>query len=182
MAKISNRRCAKDGCEEFLTKMQCVRIANLQRYIGIRLKNALHLGKKFLAAIYSAIVYCGVINLGNLRLKISVPSLWKFSGWTRLHVFFLGVRKVKSILRNLEYSYDFKFLISSITTFMFKAFSFKKFQETFEFFPMCRHHQGRRERGRGHFAPGPQGLRGLIIEDFSYFDCRKCSEMHFKPI
>ena len=26
--------------------------------------------------------------------------------------------------------------------------------------------QARREGGRGHFAPGPQGLRGLIIGEF----------------
>ena len=74
MAKIPNRRCAKDGCEEFLTKMQCVRIANLQRYIGIRLKNALHLGKKFLAAIFSAIVYCGVINPSKLKMIYTIVA------------------------------------------------------------------------------------------------------------
>ena len=34
----------------------------------------------------------------------------------------------------------------------------------------------------GQFAPGPKGLRDLIIEDFRDFDCRKCSEMLFKPI
>ena len=51
--------CAKDGCEEFFTEMHCVRITNLEDYIGIRLKNAVHLGKKFLAAIFSAIVYSG---------------------------------------------------------------------------------------------------------------------------
>ena len=31
--------------------------------IGIRLKNAMHLGKKFLAAIFSVIVYCSLIWL-----------------------------------------------------------------------------------------------------------------------
>ena len=28
----------------------------------------------------------------------------------------------------------------------------------------------------------PQGLRGLIIKDFEYFDFGICFEMHFKPI
>ena len=39
----------------------------------------------------------------------------------------------------------------------------------------------------GFLPPGPDGrsnlipgLRGLIVEDFLHFDCRKCSEMHFK--
>ena len=49
--------CAKDSGEEFFTEMYCVRITNLKDSIGIRLKNAVHLGKKFLAAIFSAIVY-----------------------------------------------------------------------------------------------------------------------------
>ena len=49
--------CAKDGGEEFFTEVHCVRITNLKDPIGIRLKNAVHLGKKFLAAIFSAIVY-----------------------------------------------------------------------------------------------------------------------------
>ena len=34
----------------------------------------------------------------------------------------------------------------------------------------------------GQFAQVPQGLRGLINEDFWHFDCMKCSEMHFKPV
>ena len=50
--------CAKDGGEEFFTEMHCVRITNLKDSIGIRLKNAMHLGKKILPAIFSAIVYC----------------------------------------------------------------------------------------------------------------------------
>ena len=54
---MSIEDCAKDGGEEFFTEMHCVRIINLKDSIGIRLKNAIHLGKKFLAAIFSAIVY-----------------------------------------------------------------------------------------------------------------------------
>ena len=40
---------AKDGGKELFTKMHCVLIMNPQRF--------LHLGKKFLAAIFSVIVY-----------------------------------------------------------------------------------------------------------------------------
>ena len=39
------------------------------------------------------------------------------------------------------------------------------------------------ERGQeGQFAPEHRGVRGLVIEDFWHFECRKYSEMHFKPI
>ena len=48
---------AKDGGEELFTKMHCVLIANPNDSIGIRLENAVHLGKEFLAAIFSVIVY-----------------------------------------------------------------------------------------------------------------------------
>ena len=30
--------------------------------------------------------------------------------------------------------------------------------------------------------PGPQRPKDLVFEDFHHFDCRKCPEMHFKPI
>ena len=55
--KVSIDDYAKDGGEELFTKMHCVRIRNRYESIGIRLQNAMHLGKKFLAAIFSVIVY-----------------------------------------------------------------------------------------------------------------------------
>ena len=48
---------AKDGGEELFTKMHRVLIPNLDDSIGIQLKNAMHLGDKFNAAIFSVIVY-----------------------------------------------------------------------------------------------------------------------------
>ena len=52
---------AKDGDEYFFTKMHCLRVTNLQR-----LKTALHLCEKFLAAIFSVIVYWVTVKKGNV--------------------------------------------------------------------------------------------------------------------
>ena len=49
--------CTRDGGEEFLTKMHCVFNRIPFESLRIRDSNAMHLGKKFLAAIFSAIVY-----------------------------------------------------------------------------------------------------------------------------
>ena len=43
--------------------MHCVRIKNLNDSIGIRLMNAMHLGKKFPAAIFSVIIYFNSIPI-----------------------------------------------------------------------------------------------------------------------
>ena len=49
--------CAKDGSDEFLPRCIAFELQIFTDSIGIRLKNAVHLGKKILAAIFSAIVY-----------------------------------------------------------------------------------------------------------------------------
>ena len=50
--------CAKDGGEEFFTKMHCVLNRIPIESFKIRNSSAVHLGEKFLSAILSAIVYC----------------------------------------------------------------------------------------------------------------------------
>ena len=45
----------KDSGEELVTKMHRILITNLIDSTGIRLKSAVHLGEKFLAAIFSVI-------------------------------------------------------------------------------------------------------------------------------
>ena len=68
--------CAEDGCEEFFTEMHRVRITNLNDSIGIRLKSAVHLGKKFLTSISSLIVYCMLIlkMRGNRTKTYQLPA------------------------------------------------------------------------------------------------------------
>ena len=52
--------CPKDDAEKFFTKIHC----NLNRIpiqsLRFRNQNAMHLGKKFLAAIFSAIIYYSI--------------------------------------------------------------------------------------------------------------------------
>ena len=48
---------AKDGGEELLPRCNVFLLQILNNSIGIRLKNAVHLGKKLLAAIFSVILY-----------------------------------------------------------------------------------------------------------------------------
>ena len=52
--KIEN--CAKDGGRDFLPTC-IVLYLRILNSVGIQLKNAMHVGKNFLAAIFSAIVY-----------------------------------------------------------------------------------------------------------------------------
>ena len=49
--------CAKDGGKEFLPRCIAFELQIFNNTIGIPLKNAVHLGKKVLAAIFSAILY-----------------------------------------------------------------------------------------------------------------------------
>ena len=48
---------AKDSGKEFFIQMHCVFVTILSDSVGIRSKNEVHLGKTFLASIFSAIVY-----------------------------------------------------------------------------------------------------------------------------
>ena len=48
---------AKDGGEELLPRCIASELCFFNDLIGIRLKNAVHLGKKFLAAVFGIIVY-----------------------------------------------------------------------------------------------------------------------------
>ena len=50
--------CTKDDGEEFLSRCIAFELRILSDSLGIRLKNAVHLGKKLSTAIFSAIVYC----------------------------------------------------------------------------------------------------------------------------
>ena len=54
---ITIEDCAKDGGKEFFPRYTAFELQIFNDSIGIRLKNALHLGKKFLAAIFSTILY-----------------------------------------------------------------------------------------------------------------------------
>ena len=47
----------KDGGKEFLSRCTVFYLQIPNNSVGIRLKNAMHLGRKFLAAIFSAIVF-----------------------------------------------------------------------------------------------------------------------------
>ena len=67
---------AKDGGKELFTKMHAFELRILNDSIGIRLKNAVHLGKKFLAAIFSVMVYCGCPN----RLEFDLTKTGCFIG------------------------------------------------------------------------------------------------------
>ena len=49
--------CAKDGGEEFFTEMHCVFNRIPIESLKICTSNAMHLGKKFLTAIFSAVLY-----------------------------------------------------------------------------------------------------------------------------
>ena len=48
---------AKDGGEELLPRCTAFYLQIFTNSIGTRLRNVVHLGKKFLAAIFNAIVY-----------------------------------------------------------------------------------------------------------------------------
>ena len=54
--------CAKDGGEGFLPRCIAFELPIFNDSTGIRLKNVVHRGKKFLAAIFRAIVYCTTMN------------------------------------------------------------------------------------------------------------------------
>ena len=56
---ITRDSYARDGGEELFTKMHCVLRSNSygNETLKIRKSNAAHLGKKFVAAIFSVIVY-----------------------------------------------------------------------------------------------------------------------------
>ena len=49
--------CTKDGGEEFLPRCTAFELRTFGDFIRIRLKNTMHLGKRFLATIFSTIVY-----------------------------------------------------------------------------------------------------------------------------
>ena len=49
---------AKDGGEKLLPRCIAFALGILDDSTGIRLKNAMHLGKRFLTAIFSVIVNC----------------------------------------------------------------------------------------------------------------------------
>ena len=49
------------AARNFLPRCTAFELQIFNETIGIRLKNAVHLGKKFLAAIFSAIVYLDVL-------------------------------------------------------------------------------------------------------------------------
>ena len=49
--------CANDGGEEFFTEIHCVLCIFLLESLKICNSNATHLGEKFLATIFSAILY-----------------------------------------------------------------------------------------------------------------------------
>ena len=66
--------------------------------IGIRLKNAMHLGKEFFAAIFSAVVYYDVVQTGEFLIQ---P---------------LRVQKVPSLIVNMAYSPTIKVLWRSVVT------------------------------------------------------------------
>ena len=55
--------CAKDGIVEVLPEYNAFELGLLNESMGIRLWNAMQLGKKFLAAVFSTIMYWDVSPL-----------------------------------------------------------------------------------------------------------------------
>ena len=55
--RVAIDNCMEDGGKEFLPRCTALYLRMIDDSVGILLKNAMHLGKKFLAAIFSSIVY-----------------------------------------------------------------------------------------------------------------------------
>ena len=65
------------AARNFLPRCIALESGIVNESIGIRLQNAMHLGKKFLAAIFSVIVYCiGQDSSSSLRPCLGQSHTW----------------------------------------------------------------------------------------------------------
>ena len=82
--------CAKDGSEEFFTEMHSAFFNRIPiGSLKICNSNAMHLGKKFLAAIFSAILHCCcfMIRIWEQEERIIVFSLGLLNFYEIFHLF-----------------------------------------------------------------------------------------------
>ena len=97
----------KDGSEEYFFKMHCVRVKNLQRiYWGLIIERK-HLGKKFLATIFSVIMYLislRQINPNFLKDKSSLHCPRRLALKTAHLEYNIRCRRPGKLMFSLEFS------------------------------------------------------------------------------